>query len=122
CLMNKIQVVRGGVILGKLAMRCAHQTPDREVESRGAKLSFVIPDGNEIRHLIRSTRISQRAGDRFINLGVSSAALLVCASPGIPSTGQDQAVLDSGRRAFVRGEPSDGTDGGRDEKKPVRIP
>src|SRR5215470_8546438 len=50
CRLDEVHVVRGGVILRKASMWSPRQPPDREVETRRAKLSLVVAVRRELLH------------------------------------------------------------------------
>src|SRR5215813_11935878 len=100
--MNEIEIVGRCMVLRELSVRRTHQASHWKVEPRGAELSFVVTKWTEVYHPIGSTRIFQSVGDRSVNLGIISSALLVGALPRISGTRKDKTMLYLGSGAFIR--------------------
>ena len=106
----------------ELAVRGAHQRPDREVEARGAELALVAAPGLPRKHAVRRAGVSQHRLHRAVYLGVPAAAALVRQAPVVANARQRQAVPHVTQTVAVLMQPSERSDRAGCEQEAVGVP
>src|SRR6185437_7294454 len=105
--LQEAQVVRGGVVLGILAVRRTHETAHGQVEPRRAVLPLVVAVGDEVGDGVRP-RVPQDMGDGAIDRRIAPAGAFVREGPRIADAREHQSMLDVRHDVFVTREPGDG--------------
>ena len=75
--VDKLEVVRGSVILGKSPPHASHQATNRQIEARRAVLPLIITIWRKIKKFRRFTVMSKDVLHSAVNFSISTAALLV---------------------------------------------
>src|SRR4029077_15959364 len=99
------------MVLGKTSVRRPSQAADREVESRGAVLPFVIAVGREVADLEALWAVAGRGAGAAVDLGVAKARPLVVELSAIADARHHEAVPDPRYLGLVKSQPGDRTDG-----------
>src|ERR1700746_2345634 len=112
------EIIGRGMVLGHLTVLAALKQPDRKVEARRTKLSFVIAVGGEIQNSCRWRGMAQGMDDGPIDCRIAPATPLVGWSSFVADHGDDKAMLDALGARFISGEPRDRGDCSRCEEGP----
>ena len=92
--LHEIEVVGGGVVLGKPSVRRARQAADGQVEAGRAVLPLVVAVRREVHDAVRRSTVAQHVLHRAVDLGIAGAAPLVRGRAGVADAREHQAVPD----------------------------
>src|SRR5262245_10580062 len=102
-------------------MRGPHETAHRKIKSRGTELAFVVTFGTEIQYFMALMCMLHHISDNPIYLSITTTASFVGKITRVPDTRYHQPMLYVRHLVLISGEPGNGADRSRYEKKPVRI-
>src|SRR5689334_19972127 len=105
------------MIFGKLPMRGARESANRQIKTRRTILAFIISIGEEINDFMSLIRILQYICGGAVNLGITATAPFVVHVSRVANTCNHQTVLDLRCAILVYCKPCDRANGSRYKKE-----